>query len=124
MARQKKRRPDEILGLPDSAERYLLRFGVELLFVFDMRFRLRRIDRAGTDTVDRDPVRRELERQRFGKADDAALGSRVVSAMLVSLQRSAGGKIDDAPGSVMFHCRHHRAATKKSSAEIRAQHLL
>src|SRR5258706_15552304 len=53
VARQKKRRADEVLGLPDPAQGYLLRLGVKLLFPFHLRLGLRRIDRAGTDAVDR-----------------------------------------------------------------------
>src|ERR1044071_4188294 len=73
VAGQKKYRADQIFGLTDSPDRNFRSLSVKLRFTFYVRFGLRCIDRSRADTVDGNAMRRKLERQRFGKADDAAL---------------------------------------------------
>src|SRR5205823_9934180 len=69
----------DLVGAAEAADRDRLRAlaeaGFEIVTVFAPvgADRPRGADRPGADRVDRDPVRREVERQRFGEADDRRL---------------------------------------------------
>ena len=78
------------------------------------------LDEARRDRVHRDVVRPELERERLGEADDAALGRRVVHADAVAAAaRGDRGEVDDAAELARLHARRELAAHEERGGEVR-----
>ena len=84
-----------------------------------MTARLSSVGDAGANNVDSYSVRREFERERFGKPNNARLGRGIMGAMLRSLKRAPGGQADNSPGTLREQMRHDCFRAEKRTDQVR-----
>src|SRR5260221_10092022 len=78
-----------------------------------------RLDHARRHRVDRDPARRELDRQRTGERIDGALARRVVGLAATALLARHGTQVDDLARALDDHLLRHRADDDEHATDIR-----
>src|SRR3954466_5718694 len=81
------------------------------------------LDVARRDGIHGDAERPELERERLGEADDAALSGGVMHTDAIGASaRGDRGEVDDSPALLRLHARSELAADKKGAGQISCEH--